>query len=146
MKMTGTLPSNQETPTNTMFSLQNLCTNSNQPSGANLSHIINSETSFSLESSIQANQGPFQLHTSSPEFCREDLLPQHQLNVDHPKTNLLGFHMGAKASSSILFNTQASELKDNTLEACVLGRIQSTGVHLTNLDCHPILPQQLDGY
>lgn len=62
MDMTGTLPVNQETME---YRLANQGTSSSHPSVPNLTDIMNSETSFGLESSIQAHLGPFQLQTSS---------------------------------------------------------------------------------
>ncbi|XP_059623901.1 transcription factor SPATULA-like isoform X2 [Cornus florida] len=94
MNLTGALAMNQETPTNTAFSLPNQCSNPNQPSVANLSNIINSDTLFGLQSSIPSHFRPFQPHTSSEENCREDLLHHQQLNVNHPDTNPLGQHPG----------------------------------------------------
>lgn len=94
LNMTGTHPLTQETPLHGVFTLPNQCTALNQPSVSNMSNIINSETSFGLESSIQAHLGPFQLHTSSEEICREDMLRQHQSNGNHPDTNSLGGSLG----------------------------------------------------
>uniref|UniRef100_A0A5B7AFJ7 BHLH domain-containing protein n=1 Tax=Davidia involucrata TaxID=16924 RepID=A0A5B7AFJ7_DAVIN len=146
LNLTGTLPVNQETLTNTVFSLPNQCPKPNESSMAHLSNTINSETSFGLEPAIQGHLRPFHLHTtSSEEICREDLLPCQQLNVDHSETNPLEFQVGAKATVPIPFDTQASDLKDNTLQASIVGGDRSEGVLVTNLECNPILSPQLNG-
>lgn len=104
MNIAGSLPLNQENPEQIIFDLPNQCAISNQLSVPN---IINSETSFGMESSIRAHFGPFPLRRSSEvslnmirlteicmwnrclicmqlkEICREDILPHQQLNADH---------------------------------------------------------------
>lgn len=62
MNVTGTLPVNKDT---IEYSLANQGTSSSHLSVPNLTDIINSETSFGLESSLQPHLGPFQLQTSS---------------------------------------------------------------------------------
>ncbi|KAL7193253.1 hypothetical protein ACSBR2_024964 [Camellia fascicularis] len=122
MDMTGMLPVNQETPTNTLFNIPNQSTNPSELSAANLS-IINSGTSFGMDSSIQGHLRPFQPHTSSKvkEICREDMLPCQHLNVDdHSQMNSLDFEMGTKATVSIPLATQAYDVKDNALQAFIL--------------------------
>uniref|UniRef100_A0A5B7AHN8 BHLH domain-containing protein n=1 Tax=Davidia involucrata TaxID=16924 RepID=A0A5B7AHN8_DAVIN len=144
LNLTGTLPVNQETLTNTVFSLPNQCPKPNESSMAHLSNTINSETSFGLEPAIQGHLRPFHLHTSSEGICREDLLPCRQLNVLNSETNLLEFQVGAKAALPISFDSQASDLKDSA-QACILGSDRSEGVLVTNLECNPILSPQLNG-
>ncbi|KAK9284511.1 hypothetical protein L1049_023685 [Liquidambar formosana] len=139
MNMAGTLPVNQEMHTQTVFNLPNQCTTTNQPPLPNMSQMINSETSFGLESSIQAHLGSFQLHTSSEEICRDSMLPHQQLNVNHSEKSSL-------ATVSLPFDTQASELKDrDSLEACIQGRDQSEVVLLKNIERNQILSPHLNG-
>ncbi|KAH7566603.1 hypothetical protein JRO89_XS08G0197300 [Xanthoceras sorbifolium] len=124
---TGTLNVNQETPTQSVFSLPSQSTAANEFQVSNMSNIINSETSFGLNSSIQAQFGPFLLRTSSEEMCREDVLPHQQLNVNHSQTN---------PSVLLPFNTQDSDPKDcsSSLEACVTARSQGESVRSKNLE------------
>ncbi|KAA8531686.1 hypothetical protein F0562_006597 [Nyssa sinensis] len=146
MNLTSTLPVNQETPTNSVFCLPNQCPKPNRQSVVHLPNIINPETSFGLESSIHGHLRPFHLHTtSSEEIYREDLMPCQQLNVDHSETNPLEFQVGAKATGSIPFDTQTSNLKDNALQASILGGDRSEGMLLMNLERNPILSPQLNG-
>ncbi|KAI8029274.1 Transcription factor SPATULA [Camellia lanceoleosa] len=115
MNEAGMLPENQDAPTNSLFNISNQSTNSAQPSVAAFPSIINSETSFGMDSSIQGHLRPFQLHTSSEENCREDIIHHQQENVDHSDTKSLGqellkeFQAGAKGTVSIHYDTQASE-------------------------------------
>ena len=62
MDMSGTLPVNQEAMD---YSLANQGTSLTRPSVPGLTDVMNSETSFGLESSIQSHLGPFQLQTSA---------------------------------------------------------------------------------
>ncbi|KDP31951.1 hypothetical protein JCGZ_12412 [Jatropha curcas] len=80
MNIACSLPINQENQEQIIFDLPNQCSVSNQLSVPN---IINSETSFGVDSSIRAHFGPFPLRSSTEEICREDVLPHHQLNADH---------------------------------------------------------------
>lgn len=64
MNSTGTLVS-QETSTLNVFNLPNQHISSNQLQLPSTSNIINSETEFGLDASIQANFGPFQHGTAS---------------------------------------------------------------------------------
>ncbi|XP_057948874.1 transcription factor SPATULA isoform X2 [Malania oleifera] len=132
MNMVGTLPMNQENPGQTMFSISSQCNPSNQPSVSNLLDIINSETSFGLESQVQTHRGSFQLHMPSEDICREDMLLHQQPNVTYPE-----FQMGAADSS---------ELKDNgSFEASILGREQSEGLLLKNLDSNQDMSPHSNG-
>ncbi|KAK2657497.1 hypothetical protein Ddye_010549 [Dipteronia dyeriana] len=123
---TGTLDVNQEDQTQSLFSLPGQCTATNQ---LQVSNTINSETSFGLDSSIQAQLGPFLLRTSSEEMCREDMLPHRQLNVNHSETN-------PSAAVLLPFNTtQDSDVKDcGSLEACVMARSEGENVRSKNLE------------
>ncbi|KAG6666229.1 hypothetical protein I3843_01G016000 [Carya illinoinensis] len=137
---TAGIPSlNKETPLHDMFTLPNQRIASNQPSSApNMSSIINSQTSFGLESPVQAHLGPFQLHVSSEEICRGDALRHQEPNVNNLDSNPL--EMGATASVSLPFNTQASELKDSgSLETCIPGRVHSEGVLLKKSEHNLVL-------
>ncbi|PSS31440.1 Transcription factor SPATULA like [Actinidia chinensis var. chinensis] len=70
------------------FDLPNQTTPSNQPSLISpMTNITDSETSFALEPSIQNVYGPFNLLTSSKEFCREDRLSQLQLDMSYSGKN-----------------------------------------------------------
>ncbi|KAL6339153.1 hypothetical protein AAG906_024304 [Vitis piasezkii] len=134
MDMTGTLPVNQETME---YRLANQGTSSSHPSVPNLTGIMNPETSFGLESSIQAHLGPFQLQTSSADICREDVLPHQQLNISCAGTNSL---------VSLPYDAQASGVKDsNTLESCIQRRDLSEGMLLKNIEHNQVPFPQLNG-
>lgn len=62
MDMIGTLPVNQEAME---YSLANQGTSSSHPTVPNLTDVMNSETSYGLESSIRPHLGPFQLQASA---------------------------------------------------------------------------------
>ncbi|KAI9164889.1 hypothetical protein LWI28_004045 [Acer negundo] len=122
---TGTPTVNQEDLTQSLLSLPGQCTATNQ---LQVSNTINSETSFGLDSSIQAQLGPFLLRTSSEEMCREDALSHRQLNVNHSETN-------PSATVSLPFNEQDSDVKDcGSLEACVMARSEGENVPSKNLE------------
>ncbi|GLU20034.1 hypothetical protein SLE2022_362520 [Rubroshorea leprosula] len=95
MNSSGTLPLNQETSEQTIFSLPNQLSTSNHLPTHNMSSIINSETSF------EAQFGPFQHLTSSQDICREDVLRHYQLNMKCSKTN---------PSVSVPFDAHVSDL------------------------------------
>ncbi|GLT50139.1 hypothetical protein SLA2020_236470 [Shorea laevis] len=122
MNSSGTLPMNQEAAGQTIFSLPNQCTISNHLPVHNIPGLINPETSYGLESSIQAQFGPFQLLTSSEGICREDVLP-HQLNMNHSKPN---------PSASLPFN-----------ESDLIGSDHLEGVLLKNIEHNLILSSHL---
>ncbi|KAF8377565.1 hypothetical protein HHK36_030947 [Tetracentron sinense] len=87
----GTRAVNQKTLTQTIFDLSNHCTSAHQPIGVStMTNVPNSETSFRLGSSIRAHLGPFQRATSSEVICREDMLPQQQLDIGHSSRNPTG--------------------------------------------------------
>ncbi|KAI8020047.1 Transcription factor SPATULA [Camellia lanceoleosa] len=146
MDMTGMLPVNQETPTNTLFNIPNQSTNPSELSAANLS-IINSGTSFGMDSSIQGHLRHFLPHTSSKvkEICREDMLPCQHLNVDdHSQMNSSDFEMRTKATVSIPLETQASDVMDNALEAFILRTERPESLLLSNLEHNPVLAPHLN--
>lgn len=138
MNSTGTLVS-QETSTLNVFNLPNQHISSNQLQLPSTSNIINSETEFGLDASIQANFGPFQHGTASGETSREDMLPHQHLNVGHSVTN-------PSAPAVHTFNSQGSDLKDrSSLEACMIGRDRAEGVHLKAIDHNLVLSPHLKG-
>ncbi|KAL6273697.1 hypothetical protein ACE6H2_024389 [Prunus campanulata] len=77
LDMTGTLLMNQESPTQNLFHFSNQCTDANQSYVPDMSNVVNSETSFGLESSMQAHLGPFQLPNSSENLNWEQQLEFH---------------------------------------------------------------------
>ncbi|KAH9711939.1 transcription factor SPATULA [Citrus sinensis] len=138
MNSTGTLVS-QETSTLNVFNLPNQHISSNQLQLPSTSNVINSETEFGLDASIQANFGPFQHGTASGETSREDMLPHQHLNVGHSVTN-------PSAPAVHTFNSQGSDLKDrSSLEACMIGRDRAEGVHLKAIDHNLVLSPHLKG-
>ncbi|PSS21273.1 Transcription factor SPATULA like [Actinidia chinensis var. chinensis] len=149
MDVTGVFPANKGTSTNSLFNIPNQSTNPVQLPAIDFSSIINSETSFGMESSMQGHLRPFPLLTSSKvkEICNEDMLHHQQLNVDdHSRTNSLEFEtveMAAKSTVSISFDTQASDAKLNAMEACIPGTEQLESVLLSNLECDAILASNL---
>nr|ADG56590.1 ALCATRAZ/SPATULA-like protein [Prunus persica] len=131
LDMTGTLLMNQESPTQNLFHFSNQCTDANQSYVPDMSNVVNSETSFGLESSMRAHLGPFQLPNSSEEICREDMLQHQQINVNHSETNPLEFELGATARVSLSFSTHVSDLKgSSSLGACITGRNRQEGLLL----------------
>lgn len=138
---------NPETSTSSLFYIPNQNTNPGQLTAIDLSSTLSSETSFGRESAIEGHLRPLQLRTSSrvKEIYREDMPPDQQLDVDdHSLTNPLGFETGAKATVSISFNTQASDVKDKVLEACTPGTQRPENVLLSNLECETVLAPNLD--
>ncbi|ONH96469.1 hypothetical protein PRUPE_7G131400 [Prunus persica] len=77
LDMTGTLLMNQESPTQNLFHFSNQCTDANQSYVPDMSNVVNSETSFGLESSMRAHLGPFQLPNSSENLNWERPLEFH---------------------------------------------------------------------
>ena len=65
MDVTGVFPANKGASTNSLFSIPNQSTNPVQLPAIDFSSIINSETSFGMESSMQGHLRPFPLLTSS---------------------------------------------------------------------------------
>ncbi|GMI76886.1 hypothetical protein HRI_001357800 [Hibiscus trionum] len=140
MNVSGTVPENQETSVQMVFDLPNQCNSSNPVSMPNMSNIITSETSFELES-IQAQLGPFQLLSSSPDFCREDIVHHQQ-----PKTNTSEFGLAATTTVLLPFDTHDSDLKESgNLDASMMRRDKSNSVLLKNIDHDFILSPHLTG-
>ncbi|KAK6258550.1 hypothetical protein SCA6_013024 [Theobroma cacao] len=137
MNASGTAPANQEPSAQIVFDLPNQCSSSNHALVPNMSNIITSETSFSLES-IQAQFGPFQLLTPTQDICREDILPHHQL-----KSNTSEFGSGATSTVSLPFDTRESDLKESSsLDASMKGRDQPNSVLEHDLVLAPHLTRQ----
>ncbi|XP_016464628.1 uncharacterized protein LOC107787554 isoform X3 [Nicotiana tabacum] len=74
--------------------------------------------------------------STSKGILREDWLPLHEMSERQSKTVSIGENL----ASSVPFD--ASELKRNTLEACLL-RYQSGAMSETNMDCDQLLAPQL---
>ncbi|XP_021273866.1 transcription factor SPATULA isoform X4 [Herrania umbratica] len=137
MNASGTVPANQEPSAQIVFDLPNQCGSSNHASVPNMSNIITSEISFSLES-IQAQFGPFQLLTPTQDICREDIMPHHQV-----KSNTSEFGSGATSTVSLPFDTRESDLKEsNSLDASMMGRDQPNSVLEHDLIVAPHLTRQ----
>ncbi|KAG4930755.1 hypothetical protein AAZX31_17G165400 [Glycine max] len=79
---TASLPMHQENPMHYLSNLPNKLAMADQQSVPTPSYIINSETSFRLESPIPENIRSFQLRRF-PEMCREDILQHQHLNANH---------------------------------------------------------------
>ncbi|KAM1362335.1 hypothetical protein ACFX13_027996 [Malus domestica] len=115
LDMTGTLHMNLESSTQNLFNLSNQCTAANESYVPDMSNVVNSETSFVLEPSIQSHLGPFQLPASSQEICRDDLLQHQKIDVNHSEMNL-----SVTATVSLPF-AQVSDPK-RTFDTCIIGR------------------------
>nr|XP_048335473.1 transcription factor SPATULA isoform X1 [Ziziphus jujuba var. spinosa] len=126
LNMSGTLPMDQETSTQNLFGLSNQCSAPNQTFVPNMSSIIGSESSFGIEPSIQAHLGPFQLHTSAEEICKDVAMQHQQTIVNHLETNPLDSNTGGTAT--VAFNAQTSNIKgSNYLETCITERDRLEG-------------------
>ncbi|KAM1733279.1 hypothetical protein ACFX11_018907 [Malus domestica] len=90
--------------------------------------LVNSETSFGLEPSIQTHLRPFQLPASSQEICREDLLQHQQINVNRSEMNLSG-----TATDSLPFNARVSDPK-GTFDTRIIGRDRQEGGLLNTIE------------
>ncbi|XP_044512035.1 transcription factor PIF1-like isoform X1 [Mangifera indica] len=147
MNSTGTLTLNQQTPSENIFSLPKHFSALNQLHLPNISTMINSETTFGLDSSIiHTHFEPFHRSTSCAVTGRQDTLHHQQLNVNHSETNTSEFGIGSTSIALLPFNTQASAAKNSgSLEACMMGRDQAEGVHSKNNECNLILSPQLNG-
>lgn len=142
MNMTTSVPLDGEARLQTMLTLPDHCTSSNQASNP-----IHSETSSGFQSTIQAHFSPFPLRVSSEETWRKDILPGQQLNESHAERNPSEFELAAAVTTSLPFGIQACDLKDSiSLEACVIGRDQNEGVCLENMEHNLILSQDLNRF
>ncbi|XP_061336714.1 transcription factor SPATULA-like [Gastrolobium bilobum] len=134
LNATASLPMHQENPIHYSSNLPIKHAMADQPSVLSPSYIINSGTSFGLDSRIPENIRPLQPRRSSEQICREEILQLQQLNANHSDNHLLG---GSQASLS--FDMQTSAVKDNsTLETCITRRDQS-GVIIRNRE--PFCPR-----
>ncbi|KAK8710346.1 hypothetical protein V6N13_145675 [Hibiscus sabdariffa] len=124
MNVSGMVPENQETSVQLVFDLPNQCNSSNLASVPNVANIITSETSFELES-IQTQLGPFQLLSSSQDFCREETVHHQQL-----KTNTSEFGLAATTTVYLPFDAQESDLKDSSNVEASMIRDKSNSVLL----------------
>ncbi|XVF59397.1 hypothetical protein PTKIN_Ptkin07bG0272500 [Pterospermum kingtungense] len=140
MNVSGTVLANLETSAQMVFDLPNQCNSSNPSSFTDMSNIITSENSFGLES-IQAQFGPFHLHSSSQDICREDNLPHHQL-----KTSTSEFGSAATSAVSLPFDAHQSGIKESgSRDASMMRRDQSNNVLLKNMERDLILPSRMTG-
>ncbi|KAK6116223.1 hypothetical protein DH2020_050019 [Rehmannia glutinosa] len=97
----------QNISANALLRLQDSCVK--QAPVTDFPTLIGSKTSFELEPSTRHHFGSFQISRSS----NEKVLPCQPLNDDCPQTSSAG---ASKATSSIPFETEISNLKENTLE------------------------------
>ncbi|XP_074324467.1 transcription factor SPATULA-like isoform X2 [Apium graveolens] len=119
LNLGSVVPNTSSNLTHSLFTLAKQCNNLKQPSVTNMSKITNSKSSYGLESSNQARQGPSEYNTFSEDFCREDLLVQ-PLNMEPSRTNL-----------GVPFNLQAPRSMDvKLLDTGSLKRGSSGGLQL----------------
>ncbi|CAN6680104.1 unnamed protein product [Malus baccata var. baccata] len=134
-----------------LFNLSNQCTAANESYVPAMSNVVNSETSFGLEPSIQAHLRPFQLPASSQVIYREDLLQHQQINVNHSGMNLSGGSMILQlpfqitrtvctqdpsvgtATDSLPFNARVSDPK-GTFDTRIIGRDRQEGGLLNTIE------------
>ncbi|KAL3813628.1 hypothetical protein ACJIZ3_014896 [Penstemon smallii] len=131
----------QNIAADTLLDLPNTCVK--QALNADLSTIIGSRSSFEIESSPQGHFGSYHFsHISTTGICPEEVLPCQQLNEECSQTRLTGkgYCEGAKSTR---FGTQASNMKDSTLDELLGGDAQNM---LPNLLNNPILSRQLKNY
>ncbi|XP_068342727.1 transcription factor SPATULA-like [Pyrus communis] len=126
LDMTGTLHMNQESSTHNLFNLSNQCTAANESYVPDMSNVVNLETSFGLEPSIQSHLGPFQLPASSQEICRDNLLQHQKIDAKHSEMNL-------SATVSLPFIAQVSDRK-STFDTCIIGRDGQGGGLLKSIE------------
>ncbi|PON67149.1 Basic helix-loop-helix transcription factor [Trema orientale] len=144
LNMRGIFPVNQETSTQSLFSLPNQCTSSNQQLVPDMLNIINSETTLGLDSQVQGHLGAFQLQTSAPEISKENRIQHQQTNLNRSETSPLEFEMGAMANVAS-FNRQASDIKGNdSLETCTIEGDWSEGGLLKAIEQSLLLPSHLN--
>ncbi|XP_050208160.1 transcription factor SPATULA-like [Mercurialis annua] len=94
----------------------------------NMSNVMNSESSFGMDSSLRAHFGPFPLRPSSEEICRDDVLPHQHLSRNHSERFPPEFELPTTRASN--------NLKDgNSLGACMIGRDhQNDSLFMKNID------------
>ncbi|XP_009783823.1 uncharacterized protein LOC107787554 isoform X2 [Nicotiana tabacum] len=136
-KAAGALHVSQDTLLNAIFSPSENRTETKLTPVETMSNVNHSNNAFESESSINVHLDPFQFSRSTSKgILREDWLPLHEMSERQSKTVSIGENL----ASSVPFD--ASELKRNTLEACLL-RYQSGAMSETNMDCDQLLAPQL---
>ncbi|KAL3526791.1 hypothetical protein ACH5RR_011447 [Cinchona calisaya] len=140
MSLTSAPPLNPAIPTNNLINPPDY--NPKQASVVNLSRLTDLEHPFAPESAMHAC-GPVQFpFTGSSKGTCTEKLPRQHASQDPSTANSVEGYVGAEATGSFTF--EASCLVENTLEACVLGKDQSEGRLLANLDCKNDLLSQVD--
>ncbi|XP_015065179.1 transcription factor SPATULA isoform X2 [Solanum pennellii] len=138
-KVAGNLQVNQDASLNAIFNPTENCTETKVTLPITMSNVNRSDSAFELESSMNIHLDPFQLSRStSKEIWREDGLPLYGMNELMTKTA----STGSNVVFSVPLDTDASSMKRNTREACLL-RYQFGAVNETNLDCDQLLSPQL---
>ncbi|PHU26135.1 Transcription factor ALC [Capsicum chinense] len=138
-KVAGILHVNQDTSLNAIFGPAENCTQTKLTPVATMSYVDHSDNAFEPESSMNVHLDPFQLSRStSKEIWRGDCLPPYGMNERTSKTA----SAGAYVSSSVPFDTDASNQKRNTLEACLL-QYQIGSVNETSMDHNQLIAPQL---
>lgn len=116
-KVAGNLQVNQDTSLSAIFNPTENCTETKRTPLVTMSNVNHSDCAFEPESSMNTHLDPFQLSRStSKEIWREDGLPLYGLNERMTKTASIG----ANVAYSVPLDTDASNLKRNTQEACLL--------------------------
>ncbi|TMW89205.1 hypothetical protein EJD97_017500 [Solanum chilense] len=136
-KVAGNLQVNQDASLNAIFNPTENCTETKVTPPITMSNVNQSDSAFELESSMNIHLDPFQL-SRSKEIWREDGLPLYGMNELTTKTA----STGSNVAFSVPLDTDASNLKRNTREACLL-RYQFGAVNETNLDYDQLLSPQL---
>ncbi|KAK4712177.1 hypothetical protein R3W88_006690 [Solanum pinnatisectum] len=130
-EVAGNLQVNQDALLSAIFNPTENCTETKLTALVTMSNVNHSDSAFEPESSMNTHLDPFQLSRStSKEIWREDGLPLYGMNERTTKTASIG----ANVAYSVPLDTDASNLKRNTREACLL-RYQFGAVNETNLDC-----------
>ncbi|XP_055804795.1 transcription factor SPATULA isoform X2 [Solanum dulcamara] len=129
----------QETSLNAIFNPAENCTETKVTPVTSMSNANHSDQAFERESSMNIHLDSFQLpRSTSKEIWREDCVPLYGMNERTTKT----VSNGANVAFSVPFDTDASNLRRITREACFLP-YQFGSVNETNLDCDQLLARQL---
>ncbi|XP_027078181.1 uncharacterized protein [Coffea arabica] len=148
MSLASALPLKPVTPTNILFNLPDNFKKAKQASDVNQSKLSDSEDAFAPASIIHGNHRPIQFPlpgTSKKGTCMGQKSPNQQANQDLSRRKSVAKHIGAEATGSAALNALPSGLEQNILEAWVLGRDQSGGRLLKNMECKNLLLSQVDG-
>ncbi|XP_059293629.1 transcription factor SPATULA isoform X1 [Lycium ferocissimum] len=138
-KVAGNFQVNQDASLNAIFSSAEKYKDTKLTPVATMSNVNHSENAFEPESSMNVHVDPFQLlRSTSQEIWREDCLPLYGMNERTSESALIG----ANVAFPVLFDTDESNLKRNTLESCLL-RYQFGAGNETNMDCDQLLAPQL---